>query len=347
MTFPPTISIIIPVFNREKYIGLTIESVLQQTFSDFELIIIDDGSTDDSVKEIEKYSDPRIRFFRQENRGLAKTWNLGLELSRGEFIKLLDSDDLMAPDFLQEKYSFASTHLEADVIYSNWYFINQNGEIISQNRFGKVPENYLESLLLGNIFGVHEVFFRKKALVDVGFFDPDIKVCEDWDLFIRLAKKKSVFSRLDKFLSFHRVHPGTFKKLLVDRFQQVLEKTFSAEDLLKRHLRMKRMSFARHQLFLLKDFLQWGWEEATQTCLDQLCLRINAVYQRGTYSRSEIETLLLPTWPKTIDLFVFFSKFFTPLRKRGIHPRFLRNVTKRLARSGLQKLRSQVRLLLW
>ena len=96
----PKVSIIIPAYNHEKYVGETIQSVLDQTFNDFELIIINDGSTDNTEAEILKFKDDRIQYTFQSNRGLSATLNRGIELARGEFFNFLPSDDMFLPEKL-------------------------------------------------------------------------------------------------------------------------------------------------------------------------------------------------------------------------------------------------------
>jgi glycosyltransferase involved in cell wall biosynthesis len=108
---PPKVTVFIPVYNREKYVGDAIESILAQTFSDFEILLVDDGSTDHSVDLIRSYTDPRIRLAcNEENLGIPKTRNKGVELARGQYMAMLDSDDRAYPHRLEKQVAFLDNH---------------------------------------------------------------------------------------------------------------------------------------------------------------------------------------------------------------------------------------------
>ena len=111
MTTPPKVTVVIPVYNREKYVCEAIESVLDQTFADFELLVIDDGSTDRSREAVQSYHDPRIRLMSNEkNEGIPKTRNKGIGLARGEYLAFLDSDDRAYPERLAKQVAFLDRH---------------------------------------------------------------------------------------------------------------------------------------------------------------------------------------------------------------------------------------------
>lgn len=303
----PTVSVIIPVYNREAYIAETIESVLKQTFDDFELIIINDGSTDKSGEVIRGFTDSRITYIEQPNKGLAPTWNVGIEIAKGQYVKLLDSDDIIDPAFLEESIRAASENPRADIIHSNWHYINEYGKVLSPYKLGRI-DDILYILLLGNIFGVHEILFKKEALDAVGHFDSSIRICEDWDLYIRLARARRVFLHLDKYLSSHRVHEGTYKKAVVDRFRQVLDKTFSDETLEPHYMECKYISEARHALFLLRDMVKWRWLEEADGCLRRLSNALSLIRSRNNIRRDYLN-LILPIWPVDIGMHRYFTDY--------------------------------------
>src|SRR5215217_3780270 len=115
----PKVTVITPVYNGERYIEGAIASLLAQSFQDWELVIIDDGSSDSTPQILEKLADPRIRVFRQENAGEANARNVGLDQATGEYISFLDADDLYLPTALEDLSSFLDSHPEFDVIYSD------------------------------------------------------------------------------------------------------------------------------------------------------------------------------------------------------------------------------------
>ena len=129
----PKVTVFIPVFNREHYIGDAIESILAQTFSDFEILLVDDGSTDSSTEKIRSFSDPRIRLVcNEKNLGIPKTRNKGVELARGQYMAMLDSDDLAYPHRLKKQVAFLDNHPEYAQIGSWCRMMDAQGRILNK-----------------------------------------------------------------------------------------------------------------------------------------------------------------------------------------------------------------------
>ncbi|MBQ3453639.1 MAG: glycosyltransferase family 2 protein, partial [Thermoguttaceae bacterium] len=126
----PFFSVVVPVYNVRQWVGRAIESILAQTFEDFELILIDDGSTDDSAEVIAQYTDPRVKLIRQENRGQGGARNRGIEASTGKWITFLDPDDQWLPGFLEDYYRVISDHPGIDLCYSSFRRIYQDGRSV-------------------------------------------------------------------------------------------------------------------------------------------------------------------------------------------------------------------------
>jgi glycosyltransferase involved in cell wall biosynthesis len=187
----PLVSVIMPAYNAAEYIAAAIESVLNQDYRNFELIIINDGSTDDTEKIIHGFKDGRIRYFRQENRGLAATHNTGIRQSRGELIIKLDADDKMTPDFIARHLQQFEKDPEADLVYCDDLLIDQNDK---QIRIIKRPEYADRKLLIRDMFrsGFPVVPFRtciRRAVFDkIGFFDESLPIGEDYDMMRRFIK---------------------------------------------------------------------------------------------------------------------------------------------------------------
>ncbi len=186
------ISVVIPTYNGAKYIVSAINSVLQQSYQDFEIIIIDDGSTDNTRETVEQMTDERVRYFYQANQGPSAARNRGVELSRGEFIAFLDSDDLWRPDKLEIQLNAFKQHPHVDLIFSN---IEMCYEKSGAKFIKKFPNFANKELLLKNLLIIpmntvpypSTVLVKKDALIRAGLFDKDIIVCEDWDLWLRMA----------------------------------------------------------------------------------------------------------------------------------------------------------------
>ncbi|MEH2271815.1 MAG: glycosyltransferase [Nostoc sp.] len=186
----PKISVIIPAYNSEKTITHTIQSVLNQTFTDLELIVINDGSQDSTLEVVTKIQDSRIKVFSYSNAGGNVSRNRGLHHSVGEFISFLDADDLWTPDKLQSQLKALQENVNAKVAYSWTDYINANGQFILSGKRINVNENVYEKLLLNNFLenGSNPLICRK-ALITLGGFDESLNAAQDWDMWLRLASK--------------------------------------------------------------------------------------------------------------------------------------------------------------
>ncbi|MGB5896888.1 MAG: glycosyltransferase [Geitlerinemataceae cyanobacterium] len=186
----PQISVIIPVYNGEKTIRETIESVLAQTFTDFELLIINDGSTDETIKIIESFGDPRIQVFSYENAGLAASRNRGIDRATTDYIAFIDADDLWTPEKLYDQFQALQENPKAAVAYSWTDYINESSQVIYQGGYPTVNgDAYAHLLLVCFLENGSNPLIRKQALLEVGGFDESLPAAEDWDLYIRLATR--------------------------------------------------------------------------------------------------------------------------------------------------------------
>lgn len=186
----PKISVIIPAYNSEKTISHTIQSVLNQTFTDLELIVINDGSQDSTLKIVTQIKDPRIKVFSYSNAGGNISRNRGLQRAVGEFVSFLDADDLWTPDKLQSQLKALQENATAKVAYSWTDYINTNGEFILSGKRVNVNGNVYENLLLNNFLenGSNPLICRK-SLIKLGGFDESLSAAQDWDMWLRLASK--------------------------------------------------------------------------------------------------------------------------------------------------------------
>jgi glycosyltransferase involved in cell wall biosynthesis len=185
----PLISVIISVYNGEKTIQETIESVLNQTFRDFELIIINDGSTDATLEIINNIPDPRIQIFSYPNAGLNASRNRGLSQAQGEYISFIDADDLWTADKLELQLKALQENAEAAVVYSWTDYIDENSQFLRLGPHHNFTGDVFEKLLLADFVGSgSNPLVRKQAFEKVGNFDESIKGCQDLDMWVRLAR---------------------------------------------------------------------------------------------------------------------------------------------------------------
>lgn len=189
------ISIVIPLYNKEKQIAYTLQSVLNQTFQDFEVVIVDDGSTDGSVAEVEKFEDQRIRVVHQQNAGVSAARNRGIDEATGELIAFLDADDEWKPEYLATQYHLYQKYPDRSVYACNYEFRDSEGKV-SSTIIRKIPFSG-EDGILSNYFEVaccshpplwtSAVMVKKQAIQAVGGFPVGIKSGEDLLTWARLS----------------------------------------------------------------------------------------------------------------------------------------------------------------
>jgi len=184
----PTVSVIIPAYNAEKTILETIESLQKQTFTDFEIIVINDGSTDSTVELLSKISDLRLKVYTFPNGGLPVARNRGIEKATGEFITFIDADDLWTPDKLESQVTALQQNPEAGVAYSWTAFINEHSEYMYAWEPLYHQGNVYPQLLIRNfISSGSNLMVRREFIEAAGKFDATLKSVEDWDYYLRLA----------------------------------------------------------------------------------------------------------------------------------------------------------------
>lgn len=219
----PIISVVIPVYNGEKTIQETIDSVLKQSFGDFELLVINDGSTDETLEIISNIRDERLKVFSYANAGLAASRNRGTSLATGEYISFIDADDLWTPDKLELQLKALQEHPEAAVAYSWTDCINESGNFIYIGSHLSVNGNVYANLLLSNFLDSgSNAFIRSSALKVVGGFDGSLNPCEDWDMWLRLATKYH-FVAVPKVQVMYRISANSMSANLVKMAKKNLE----------------------------------------------------------------------------------------------------------------------------
>lgn len=212
------ITVAMPVYNGEKYLARTIDSVLAQTYSNFELLIVNDGSTDNSAKILEKYAmhDKRIRVLHNErNMGIVYTRNRSFSESDSEYIAILDHDDIALPNRLKKQINFLDSHQDFGLVGSWIEQIDENDKLNGIVwKYSVNPEEIRSLMLFGNHFAQSSVTIRKKTLMDMPYRQ-DYIYAEDYDLWTRIAEKWKVWN-LPKILVRYRVHTAGVTKTKPD-----------------------------------------------------------------------------------------------------------------------------------
>jgi tetratricopeptide (TPR) repeat protein len=200
------VSVIIPAYNRADYLVQAMQSVLNQSFSPFEVIVVDDGSTDDTAEVVRAF-ESRARYLRHDdNRGVAAARNSGLSAARGEVIAWLDADDLWEPDCLATVIPMLRADEGLDGVYTGLMRIDADGTLLPQVSLAVVPPADLYSALVEDCFIQTSTFVARKRCFDrVGEFDTRFRICEDYDMFLRLAKAFTIVGVPEPLVRY-RVH---------------------------------------------------------------------------------------------------------------------------------------------
>jgi glycosyltransferase involved in cell wall biosynthesis len=222
------VSVIIPAYNSADYTVETVESVLAQTFRDFELIVVDDGSTDNTRAALAKFGDC-ITYIYKENGGACSARNLGIRSSHGEFVACLDCDDLWLPEKLERSVAFLQERAELAMVFTPCYLIDEKGTTIGKTNYKMDLNRAYLALLRENYVTAPSVVMRRACLQHIGLFDERIFIPADWDLWLRLAREYSI-DFIDEPLSKYRM-VSNYTLRNIDQFEEettyVVEKHFA------------------------------------------------------------------------------------------------------------------------
>ena len=201
-----TVSIIIPTYNYGEFIADALHSVEVQTMTDLECIVIDDASMDDTASVVGSFADrdPRFRYIRLDrNSGVSAARDRGFKEAQGEFIQMLDADDVIAPRKLELQVAFLKEHQDTDLVYSNFVpfkdrpDLGRKGEYRADEQLSGSGQHIIRRLLRGNIFRLNTVLFRSSVLDHIGGFLTGFRYAEDWDFWLRIASQGHHFQFFD------------------------------------------------------------------------------------------------------------------------------------------------------
>jgi len=221
-TSEPLISIITPTFNRERTIPLAVESVLAQSYGNWELLIIDDGSRDSTRERLSSYlEDDRIQYFFQENQGQSIARNLGLEHARGELVCFLDSDDLWVPEKLEQQVALMKAHPEVDVLHSDEIMIDEEGHELSRKNMRRYSGRIARQMLADNSVSINTVMARRACFDAMGGFSGRYAVADDYDIWLRFSARFT-FLYVPEYWGYYRV--------MVDQISSNKDRRFAANE---------------------------------------------------------------------------------------------------------------------
>jgi glycosyltransferase involved in cell wall biosynthesis len=252
-----TVSVIVPAYNAEATILETIQSIQNQTFADFELIVINDGSTDNTLTLLGQVEDSRLQVFTYPNGGLPVARNRGIHHATGEFISFVDADDLWTPDKLELQLQALQQHPAAGVAYSWTAFIDGQGNFLYAREPLAFTGNVYPQLLVDNfISNGSNILLRRELVAEAGIFDPSLKSAEDWDFYIRLAAR-SEFAVVPKYQILYRKSTQSMTSkvpVMETNILKVVEKAFASAPPELQNLRRKAL--ANNYRFFAKLYLE-------------------------------------------------------------------------------------------
>lgn len=204
----PFFSIVIPLYNKSKYIQTTLNSILSQTFMDYEIVVVNDGSTDDSLDIVNKYDSSKVRIFTQVNQGVSIARNLGIKKSKGQWIAFIDADDIWDEKYLEKAFNTIKSFPKAEILGMNY---KVDSESRSQES-GRDPDigpnsgyiyNYFKLCLSRYLFNSSSVIVKRECFDIVGYFSTILKEAEDLEMWYRLIKQFTLCYN-SEILSFYR-----------------------------------------------------------------------------------------------------------------------------------------------
>lgn len=225
------VSVCIPTYNSAKHLKSAIQSVLDQTYKDFELIIVDNNSSDNTFDIVSSYSDPRVYYLKNPlTVSMAENWNICVKAAKGEYVCLLHADDTYLSELLQNEVEVMSKDPEIGYVYSGVNFIDEQGKITNSSLpynsdLVKQGMEQFQRHIFGNYLYCPSVMVKRQCYEKVGAYNPELKYLVDWDMWLRIALSSYKVAYIAKLLANYRMHQGSVSSSskLVGSFHEVKE----------------------------------------------------------------------------------------------------------------------------
>lgn len=265
------ISVIIPAYNYAHFLPQAINSIVQQTYTNWECIIVDDGSTDDTRKVAEQFADAdnRIKYYYQTNAGLSASRNKGIELAKGELIQLLDADDLLHPEKFSKQLDVFTKNEKADIVYSDykWFKDQIQSAWIAPGYYSEIKGDAVKAFLKnwekGFSIPIHSYLFKRSCFTKWGVFDQALPTHEDLDLQLRFSLKGAKYVYSEGVMAYYRVHQTSMAKDLTLMHKGYLAALFKVSSNLSYRSEYRNMALHRY------------FAEVLNSCLDTIRGRKN------------------------------------------------------------------------
>ena len=276
----PVLSVLMSVYNGEKYLNLAVDSILKQTFKDFEFIIINDGSIDRTREILESYQDERIVLIHQENNGLTRALNKGLSLAKGEFIARMDADDSCKPERLEKQVAYLREKPEIVLLGSNCFNVDGEGTLIGQSDLPTDAVQIKWNLLFYNCLRHSTVMFRRKEVKKIGGYKSTICYAQDYDLWLRIAERYPIACLKDPLIYYRVPRKGTIT------YEKESEQTKQAEHTYSEvvHKLIPEITFMEDEIKELRYFISDNGELKNVDSAEKLFLRIYSAFCNSSFT---------------------------------------------------------------
>lgn len=266
------VSVIIPAYNAERFVKAAIDSVLAQTFQDFEILVVDDGSTDETKNILAQYGD-KIRYLYKDNGGVSKARNYGIERAEGKYVAFLDADDVWLPEKLEKQFALLESNPSYGLCYSATERVDENlahKKYIEANEY----EDYCEALLLNlNIVAgsCSSAMVKREVLLQTSGFDAQFSTCADWEFWLRLSLLTKFVPLPEYLVKYREVTGSMSSNPYVSKKDTlgVLYKFFALPDLPEKYRRLKNKAISNNLMVVSGEFLHNGKIGESVKCMLQ------------------------------------------------------------------------------
>ncbi len=265
------VSVVIPTYNRGRVVTEAVDSVLSQEYGDFELIVVDDGSTDDTRELLGRYGG-RLTLLSQENRGVSAARNTGIRASRGELIAFLDSDDTWLPGKLTDQVAFFDENPEALICQTEEIWVRNGKRVNPKKKHRKLSGMIFEPSLALCLVSPSAVMIRRRLLDEVGLFDEELPACEDYDLWLRISRRYPVHLTETPRIVKRGGHEDQLSRApRLDRFRvRAMEKLLLSGELSPEQERAVRAAVREKSAVYAAGCKKWGREAEALSYLEKV-----------------------------------------------------------------------------
>jgi len=303
----PSISVVMPLYNKGPYVEKAIASALDSQPRILEIIVVDDGSTDDGPQRVSQFSDPRVRLVRKQNGGVSAARNVGLHEARGEFIAFLDADDYWTADYIPQIHAMIDKYPQCGVFATHYFMFNEDGHAktppiyeVARHGTPQLVTRFFEAWARNNIFYTCSVVIRRNIFFEHNIFFPEDECLgEDQDVWFRVAEKFPIVYSARPLVAYRIGLPSSLSKTPMDDlppFVKRLNQRYDANRIPPQHRKGVSQVLGLHRLLLaMKNLRANGWRRGVSLLFDRFSFQTPKFW---------LKVLMLACLPKPLRLYV-------------------------------------------